>query len=495
MAKLSSQPFYRFLEIIPGSLVWITFLSALIFSIYRPLWVIYFVIIFDLYWFYRFSYLLIHLLSSYYHFQKALRVDWLEKCQALPDWQRIYHLIFLPTCREPYEVIENTFTSLLKSNFPQKQILVVLAGEERDKENFLILAEKIREHYEDKFFKLLFTLHPDNVMGEVKGKGANINYAGWQAKKVIDELKLPYDKIVVSSFDIDTCVHPKYFSYLTYQYLIHPDPLHTSFQPIPLYHNNIWQSPAINRVVANSTTFWQMTEHMRPERMFTFSSHSMSFKALVDVGFWENDIVTEDSRIFIQCFLKYGGNYTVTPMYIPLSMDTVFTGNFWQTLVAQYKQMRRWGWGIEHFPYMIWHFKKRQDISWSKKVKHLFNLTEGMYSWATAPILILVLGRLPLWLADYSEKKTLLAQNAPYVLEIMMNLALIGILVAAVISTIILPRRPKDSSRWKILVMILQWILFPLTMVVFGSLPAIEAQTRLMLGKYLGFWVTPKSRQ
>jgi len=57
-----------------------------------------------------------------------------------------------------------------------------------------------------------------------------------------------------------------------------------------------------------------------------------------------------------------------------------------------------------------------------------------------------------------------------------------------------LPPRPPYYGRFKYVWMVLQWLLFPISMVLFGSIPALDAQTRLAMGKYLGFWNTPKSR-
>jgi hypothetical protein len=71
-------------------------------------------------------------------------------------------------------------------------------------------------------------------------------------------------------------------------------------------------------------------------------------------------------------------------------------------------------------------------------------------------------------------------------------LAMGGLVVSSIISLSLTPPRPEGHSRFKYVVMVLQWIMVPITMIVFSALPGLDAQTRLMLGKYLGFWVTPK---
>lgn len=476
---------YRILEMIPGILIWTTFIAGIFFSIYAPLWMIFFAILFDLYWLLRVVYFVIYLSFSWRQYLRDKRVDWMARVQEHDQWRRIKHLIFLPTVDEDIDILRASLDGLVHATYPQSSMVVVLAGEERRKDEFLQKAELLRTEYERFFDAILITIHPKDVPGEIASKGANLHYAGKEAQAYVDQQGWSYADVIVSAFDSDTVVHPHYFACLTATYLSHPNPTRSSYQPLALYNNNVWESPSFTRVVANSTTFWLMAELARPKPLWTFSSHSMPFQALVDVGFWQNDIVTEDSRIFLQCFIHYDGEYTVTPMYIPVSMNTAHAGQFWSTVKNLYKQQRRWAWGSEHFPFMIWHF-------WNsplprKKWRLVFNLAEGMYSWATVPILITVLGYLPLLMLDDVDKASTIAQYTPHILETLMKISMVGIFISAILNVYLLPT-DIPGSRWKkIGLMMAQWILLPIVLIAFGSIPATEAQTRLMLGKYLGF--------
>ncbi len=277
---------YRFLEMIPGSLVWLTFFLAAGLSFFKPLWVLYFILAFDLYWLFRVSYFIFYLTISWNRYRHATKVDWLDKLKKeAPAWKKKYHLIFLPTYKESLTILRATFENLHRVSYPLEKFIIVLCGEEKDKERFLANAHEIQQEFGSLFGHFVTSVHPVGLPGEIPGKGSNMNYAGHLVQKMIDSWKIPYEEIIVSAFDIDTCVHPQYFAHLTYLYCTIPNPLRTSYQPVALYNNNIWQSNPILRISAFGTTFWLLAELARPDRLFTFSSHSMPFRALVDVGF------------------------------------------------------------------------------------------------------------------------------------------------------------------------------------------------------------------
>lgn len=489
---------FRFLEIAPGALSWLTILLVIFLSWQRPVWVAIFIICFDIYWLLKTLFLSFHQQVSFKKMQRNLKVDWLKKLDELPaqNWREICHLVILPMYKENLEVIRSTFQALTNSKYPLDKLIVVLATEERAGKQAQEVAQIIKKEFAYKFFKFLITIHPKDITGELAGKGSNETWAVKIVKKeIIDPLKIPYENITVSSFDIDTQVYPYYFACLSFNYLTCKDPLHSSFQPIPIYNNNIWDAPAISRVIAMGATFWHTIQQERPERMATFSSHSMSFKALEEMDFWPVKNVSEDSRIYWKALLFYDGNYQTVPMYYPVSMDANLADNFWQTTVNVFKQQIRWSWGVENVSFFTFGCIKNKAMTLGKKLYHMFHHWEAFWSWATNSLLIFMLGWLPIILGGEEFNRTVLSYNLPRMTKLLMTLAMIGLVGSALYSLQLLPSRPKNYSSRKYIWMVLQWILVPIVMIIFGAIPAFVSQTRLMIGKYMGFWVTEKERK
>lgn len=484
----------RFWEMFPGLLVWGTFSLALALSFIKPLWVIVFIIVFDLLWLFRVIYFNIFVLIAWGRYHRTTKTNWQSKLASIPGAGDVYHLIFLPTYQEDYAIVRATLRSLEENTCDNDRLIIVLCGEEADHVRFEQVSQLAQQEFGKVFRKLYTTLHPKGLPDEIPGKGSNLHWAGRQMSERLsaDFPSISDRQYVVSAFDVDTIAHPQYFSHLTYLFCTVEHPHRSSYQPVALFSNNIWMSSAPVRIGAFGTTFWLFGELARPDRLWTFSSHSMPWTMLKDVGFWQKDIVSEDSRIFMQAFLHYHGDYRVTPVFLPVSMDAVSGKTYVESLRALYVQMRRWAWGVEHLPYLIDGFRKDRLIPFWKKAMYLFNHVEGMYTWATAPLLMFVLGWLPLWLAK--GQSNAIVQAAPFTLEQVMQYAMIGVLVSAVVALSLLPQRPDRVGKHKWIVMILQWALLPVTFIVFGSFPAIDAQTRLMMGKYLGFHVTKKVR-
>ncbi len=483
---------HRGWEMLPGILVWGTLILAVWSSFYAPVLAIIFIITFDLYWTLRVFYFIIHVVAAYRTYQKVLATDWQSEIRKISDADRVYQAVLLPTYKEELPILQESLRSLAHSNYRGDRFLVVVGGEEGDRENFLKYQKVLTEEFRGKFAELVFTIHPKGLAGEIPGKGSNLKWMAGVLKEIIDRRAIPYADVIVSAFDVDTIAHPQYFARLAYLFLTEPNPLRSSYQPLTLFSNNIWHATAPVRIASFGTVFWLMGELVRPERMWTFSSHSMPWQMLYDVGYHEPDLVSEDSRIFLQGLLHYEGDYRVTPVFLPVSMDAVTGKNYWESLKALYKQQRRWAWGVEHLPYMIEQFKKHPRIAWRLKFKYIFNHLEGMFTWATAPLLIFILGYLPFYVSG--DSPTALIANSPFTLEWMMRIANLGVFVTAFLSFMLLPKRPQHLAKWNWLVMVLQWILLPVTFILFGSFPAIDAQTRFMLGKYLGFNVTKKAR-
>lgn len=308
----------------------------------------------------------------------------------------------------------------------------------------------------------------------------------------LEEKGYDVSNVIISCFDADTCPDKNYFSCLTYHFLSNPKRYQVSFQPLPIYNNNIYKAPAFARIIEMGSTFWQLIESMRYEKFITFSSHSMSFKTLIDVDYWPVNLISDDSLIFWKCFLKFNGAYHVYPLEVPVYMDIAIGRNILHTIAVQYKQKRRWAWGVETFAYTGVRFLNNKDIPLLLKVRRLLHLLDNHINWATWSIIISFITPAVLLWAKTIDRDSLIFFNLSYINSVILNSLFFILLLCAFISREFIPPRPKDISPFIFVAFTLQWLLVPFVSAILGSIPALDAQTRFMLSGHFAFknWET-----
>ena len=516
----------RTLEILPGLTSWILLITMLLLGLFKPMAAAVLVIVFNLYWFMRLAHSTIFLVLSYLLLRAERNTDWSARLRALtsgtdqdeanrlsrwmnrarlaahrgqtgpaPQPDDVYHLVIFPIARETAEVVEPGVRSLLEQDYPSNHILLILAVEDRASAEVKAGAEQLCASYRGRFLDMQVAYHPDGLPGEARVKGANASFAARSAAAWFTRHGIPFAHVVASCFDADTVVSPRYFSCLTYHFLTTPDRLRASFQPIPVYHNNIWEAPGIARVLDLGASFFQLIEATNPDTLVTFSSHSMSFQALVEVDYWPIDMISDDSAIFWRSYLHYASQYRVVPMYTTLSMDVVAADGWWRTMQSLYKQKRRWAWGVENFPIVVRGFLSVPGIPRREKIFHTVKMFESNLSWATWGFMLTILNWLPALFAGREFSSTIMYFSAPRISGIIFNMAGLALLVTIALSLLFLPRPTSRRPILRRLLHALEWPLVPVITLLFSALPALDAQTRLMLGKRMEFWVAGKGRQ
>ncbi len=521
---------------VPGFLSWIILMGSVMTSFLYPVTTICILIAFLLYWLFKLWYLNIFLLFSYIHLWMNKTTHWnsyiedidklieakkfarnpksfsklrqklsfklhqrrlqhLQKSGAYPPLStEIFHLVLIPVVIETVEIIEPGIVNVSKNKFFSKQCIIVIALEERANEQTKKGIKELQRKYGEQFKDFLIIEHPSDLPGEIPAKGANVTYAAKKMQKYCTQNKINIENVLISCFDSDTVPSLEYFAALTYYFQITPERFKRSFQPIPVYHNNIWEATAFARVLDVGSSFFQLIEATNPEKQVTFSSHSIPFKTLIEVGFWPVDLISEDSAIYWKSLLHFKGDYRVVPMHITVSMDVTTANTWWDSVKSVYKQRRRWAWGAENFPIVMRGFLHIKNIPLMRKIKLTYKLLDRIISWSTWPFLLSIIVWLPL-IELYKEfSNTVIYFSYPRIRGTLFLFASIGIANCILLSMLLLPSKKIRYPFLRRIVHVFEWLLVPFAMLFLNGLPALEAQTRLMLGRYMKFWVTPKLR-
>ncbi|MEK9146951.1 MAG: glycosyltransferase family 2 protein [Patescibacteria group bacterium] len=482
---------HRFLEILPGTFSWSLILFPVLGAFWIPHYVAYYIILFDILWFYKSGAFAASALFSHLKMNAAKRYDWISDAKNLADFERVHHLVVIPTYREPLHTIDRGLESIALQDFSKGQISVVLGFEKREGEEGRRKARELVKKYKGKFANLLVTYHPD-IAGEVKGKSSNEAYAGRLSKKVlVDRQKRDIDYITVTSKDADGIFDKSYFSCLTYKFLTNPNRYLRFWQPLILYYNNIWRVPAPIRVMNSLGSVWQTGMNSRTDKLINFSMYSLSLKLLDEVGYWDVDVIPEDFRLFFKSYFAKDGKVEVEPIYLPATADAAESTSYIKSLINFYEQEKRWAWGVSDDAYFIKKWLTYPHIPFWQRTIRVFRVLSDHFFWPVNWFAITLGANIPVLLNPVFAQ-TVMGQNLP---RVSFGILTSCWLFLAMIVFLDLKQRPKreDQVSWlRKLVTPFEYVLLPVVTFIFTALPGIDAHTRLMLGKYLEYRVTEK---
>jgi hypothetical protein len=540
----------RLLEMVPGTISWAVLILPLWLSFSYPWLVAYFVLSFNFYWLCRALWFSGAVIVAFRRIRRVQATDWMARVAGLadptarraelarlleaeggdrprealgisaaaapdrrqrrliqdeiealasfealpepaPPVDELIHLALIPTYTEPLETLRHTVRALAEAEWPRERKMCAIITRETDEAgiaNVATLREEFGEQFAD-FIHILDPLEP----GIVIGKSSAMAWGGrYLYRLLVRERGMDARRIIVTDLDSDFRVHPQYFAYLSWMHLSDPNRETQLYQPIPYLHNNIWEAPVFQRLFAAVLTQLQMWRSVLPEKLVSFSSYSTTLHLVHDVGYWATDAIPEDSRFYWKSYFRYGDRFRAVPLFIPIYGDAVRARTYWRSMAEQYLQVRRWAWGVTDIPYVIENSLRHSEISFWSRFWRIVNLFGEHINWAIAPFVITFGATLPL-LLNPAFAQTTLGQNLPIFASAMLTLALGSLLVLVVVEHMIVPRRPAHWTRLQRVVSYLQWIGLPLVGIFFSTLPALDAQTRLLTGRYLEYRVTEKA--
>ena len=430
---------------------------------------------------------------------KARKVDWVEGEDEVGPFgfapSEVCHIIVVPNYKEPEAIVRRTLDALAAQHRASERIIPVLGMEERETDA-RAKGEALAAEYAGKFRHVLVTVHPGNIPGEEPGKSSNEAWAAKQARKMMDEIGLDPETTTITSCDADSVINPTYFSAVA-RFFAHDEKRHLTFWQAPLfYYNNIWQVPAPIRFTTWLSHAVQVAELAMPfYTPLPISTYTLSVKLAERCGWWDPAVIPEDWHEFLNCLFETGEEISTTAVFLPTLADATDGDGFKDAMVSRFHQVKRHAWGAEDVGYIVGQLTERPNTMRSSTA---FRLGQVLHDHVMRVAMWFVLVSVYILMWHFSH----IPWNDPnFHAATAHNVTLLRVLFTTggicMVTTIIFELwrcpPPDGVSRIKTALEIaLLWPLLPVIGFYLGTLPALEAQTRLMLGIPLGYRVTPK---
>ncbi|PIV09435.1 hypothetical protein COS31_02335 [Candidatus Roizmanbacteria bacterium CG02_land_8_20_14_3_00_36_15] len=488
-ASFVSKIFDRLLETIIPICAWATITLPLWMSPFHPAVVAYFIIAFDLYFFYKSAQTAFFATISYKKILETAKINFFKKMLSLKKMSIIKHFIIIPSYQEPLYKLEVTLKMITQNDYPSKKIFLVLALEEREN-NIHQKAQVLYKKFHRYFADIIISYHKLQP-NELAGKASNQTVAALLLDQYVKKKHWQRKNVLITICDADSHLPSNYFSYLTYQYLKDKNKIyHFYWAPVLLY-NNFWQLPLFVRIQATLSSIVRLAFLSYREKLIQISTYSTNLWLLKKINFWDVDIIPEDWHIYLQAFFTFGEKIRTIPLFTIINGDAVFSGHIMKTLVNRYEQEKRWAWGVTDVAYSLKKFFITPHIRSLTKIKKILFVVETHLLWPVSFFILTISASIPP-LINPVFKRTVLGFLLPKLSALILTLSTVMLFLYVFFDIKLRQKVKQNTSFFSLPILIIQWYFLPLVSFLLSSLPALEAHTRILLGKKLKYKVTEK---
>ena len=488
-ADVAGRPVHRTLEVLTGAFTWVLITAPIWGAVLAPAKWAWFATVFSLYWLYKSLSVAAMATLAYGRLRAGQARDWLDEVRRRPGWRAVHHLVVFPTYNEPVGVLIESLSHLVAQDYPADRISVLVAFEEREPAA-RAKAREIETLFAGRFAHLWTTFHPDQP-GEVPGKSSNLAYAvRWARRALAEDPAIHLDRVLVTVCDADARLDRRYLSALTCRYLEEPDAEYVFFQPVVLFHANIARLPLPLRVLNSMYSVMQLSRMPVGFRLITQSNYSLSLELCRRCGYWDVDIIPEDSHMFFKALFRCGERVRVVPLYVPVWSDAAEGASWWRTTLSHYRQARRWAWGISDVPYLVWQMVRcGRPRLWPRYI-HPLHYAHEHFLWPSHWFLLVgSLNLLPFLAPTFAASE--IGRELAALASSLYTACLPSLVVLIWLNWRLRPPGGKRSLG-EVLAFLGSWLCLPLVGFVLVALPALDAHTRLLFGRYLQYQVTEK---
>src|SRR3990167_5708230 len=479
----------RSFDAIVPILSWILITLPVWLSPFHPAVVAYFIIAFDLYFLYKALTTTYFATISYKSILAHIGIPYFKKIGLNKTSLDIKHFVIIPNFQEPLYKLEATIRALIMTDYPYKNIYLVLGFESREKEaktKAVYMQKKFKKNFPD----ILTTYHV-LLPHEIPGKASNQTFAAKVVDNYVEKNNWKKENILITICDADSLIAKNYFSYLTYEYLQDKNRLfHFYWAPVLLY-NNFWKLPFFIRMQATLSSILRLAFLSQKDNLIQISTYSTNLWLLKKINFWDVDIIPEDWHIFYQAFFTFGERIKTVPLYTLINCDAVYSGAFLKTSKNRYEQEKRWAWGVSDISYTLKKFFLTPQINIFAKLRRIIFLAETHLLWTTSFFILTISASIPP-LVNPAFKRTVLGFILPKLSGLILTLSSLMLILYVYLDFQLRKKLNQKTRLTSLPFLLIQWYLLPVVSFLFSSLPALEAPTRLLFGKKIKYKVTEK---